>query len=128
MLSPGREKAAFHELRARNYRRQARLLLEREQDPDCAGALLYESVKQCINALANQQGIDPLSTAAKFHFLRDLTGVEPGLPYPIQRWRAADRLHINADRGHLAAPQFMEYWAQAESLIDDLLELYAGRE
>ena len=128
MLNPGREKAAFHEIRARHYRRQARLLLEREQDPDCAGAILYEAAKQCINALANQKGLDPLSTAAKFHFLRNLTAGEPGLPYLRQRWRAADRLHINADRGHLAAPQFMECWAQAESFIADLLELYAARE
>ena len=127
MISPGREKAAFHETRARNYRRQARLLLERDNDPDSAGALLYESAKQCINALANQQGLDPLSTDAKYNFLRSITAGEPGIPYLIQCWRAADRLHINADRGHLAAPQFREYWARAQDFIEAMLGLYAGR-
>ena len=43
MLNPGREKAAFHEIRARHYHRQARLLLERDQDPDCAAIVLYEA-------------------------------------------------------------------------------------
>ncbi len=127
MISPGREKAAFHETRARNYRRQAQLLLERDNDPDSAGALLYESAKQCINALANQQGLDPLSTDAKYNFLRSITAGEPGIPYLIQCWRAADRLHINADRGHLAASQFREYWARAQDFIEAMLGLYAGR-
>lgn len=127
MISPGREKAAFHETRARNYRRQAQLLLERDNDPDSAGALLYESAKQCINALANQQGLDPLSTDAKYNFLRSITAGEPGIPYLIQCWRAADRLHINADRGHLAVPQFREYWDRAQDFIEVMLGLYAGR-
>ena len=34
-------------------------LLERDADLDSAGALLYESAKQCINAVANQEGINP---------------------------------------------------------------------
>ena len=50
--SPERQRSVFHEVRARNYRRQAELLLQ-GTDLDSAGVLLYESAKQCVNAVAN---------------------------------------------------------------------------
>ena len=62
---------------ARNYRSRAQILLERDSDLDSAGALLYESAKQCINAVANQQGENPGPTRAKMRFLRDLVEQDP---------------------------------------------------
>ena len=57
---------------ARNYRSQAQMLLDRDSDLDSAGALLYESAKQCINAVAIQRGENPGPTRAKIRFLRYL--------------------------------------------------------
>ena len=58
----GREKAARHAAQAREYRRLADLLLTRENAPEAAGDLLYAAAKQCINAVANQRGVNPAST------------------------------------------------------------------
>ena len=67
-----RRRAFRHEARAHNYRRQADLLLQRDADFDCAGALLYEAAKQCINAVANQRGENPGTTGGKVNALRGI--------------------------------------------------------
>ena len=89
---PGRQSAAWHEAEAGNYRRQADLLLEQNAHQNSAGALLYEAAKQCINAVANQQGSNPGATRAKVRFLDDI--VERGLSTPdlIDNWQAAANL------------------------------------
>ena len=121
-------RAARHAEKARHYRRQARLLLERDQDRDCAAIILYEAAKQCINALANQQGSNPGPTGGKERFLYRLAEQDDAPPNLIMRWHYADRLHIYADREHLSPSDYLEAWVRTESFIADLLELYAARE
>ena len=121
--SPNRERAARHESRARNYRLQTELLLDRDNDLDCAGALIYESAKQCINALANQQGSNPAATGAKERFLFGFiehNDIPPGL---VSRWKFATRLHVHADRGHLEEPDFMEHWRETQVFIEQMLRI-----
>ena len=123
---PGAEKAAWHEAMARGYRRDALGLLAQGGHPFSAGALLYESAKQCINAVANQRGVNPVATQAKLDFLRGLAEQEPELPDLLTNWRAATRLHSHADQGHLDAAEFAGYLALAQAFIDEMLLLYAG--
>ncbi len=122
---PGPEKAAWHYARALRYRQDARLLLERDGNPYSAGALLYESAKQCINALANQQGVNPGSTGAKLRFLTDIAEQESSSPTLRQDWDAATQLHIHADQGYLDEGKFAEAWATAQAFIEEMLLLYA---
>jgi len=113
-----------HEARARNYRRQANLLLERDNDIDCAGALLYESAKQCINAVANQRGGNPGTTGGKVNVVRALARENPGGTPLMQNWQRADRLHIHADRGNLNAAEYADAWEQAQAFIESMLTIY----
>ncbi|MCY4560426.1 MAG: hypothetical protein OXF79_29505 [Chloroflexi bacterium] len=119
-----RERAIRHEARARNYRRQAGLLLQRDSDADCAAALLYESAKQCINAVANQRDQNPGTTGGKVSALREITTEVPNGPTLMQNWQRADRLHIHADRGNLNPAEFAEAWEQAQAFIDTMLNIY----
>ena len=122
------QRAARHAIRAQNYRRQARLLLEGDDDTDCAAALIYEAAKQCINAVANQQGQNPGSTGGKERFLYRLAE-QGNAPSNLERWwQSADQLHIYADRENLSRQDYMEAWARAEAFIAYMLGLYAGRE
>lgn len=122
-----RQRAARHAARARHYQRQAQLLLEWDNDLDCAAALIYESAKQCINALANQQGQNPGPTGGKESFLYQLAESDDAPPDLVSRWQSADQLHIYADREHLTRPDFMDAWARAQDFIAYMLELYAAR-
>ena len=117
------DRARRHLSRAANYRRQAEALLVRNNDLDCAGALIYESAKQCINALAIQRGDNPAATGAKERFLIgfvEQNKVPPGL---VSRWKFATRLHVHADRGHLGEPDFMEHWQEARVFIDQMIRI-----
>ena len=118
------QRAVRHEARARNYRRQANLLLERDNDADCAGALLYESAKQCINAVANQRGSNPGTTGGKVNVVRELAREEPSGVSLMQNWQRTDRLHIHADRGNLNAAEYAEAWEQAQTFIETMLTIY----
>lgn len=120
-----RDRSTRHEARARNYRRQADLLLERDNDSDCAGALLYESAKQCINALANQRGQNPATTGGKVNVLRALAALETDGRELIRCWQSSDKLHVHADRGHLTDAEFHGYWDDAQSFIESMLSIYA---
>ena len=128
---PGPERAALHESRARNYRRQTLTLLERDADLDSAGALLYESAKQCINAVANQEGINPGPTGAKQRFLNSIANsiAEPETTMRelmLNRY-SASALHTHADQGYLSAPDFMDAWGKTHTFIDRMLLLYNRR-
>ena len=123
---PGEERAARHAAQAREYRRLAQFLREQSAAPAAAGILLYESAKQCINALANQQGDNPRATAAKLHFLHNWIAGDTALTDLVDGWRAADRLHINADRLHLSPAEFNTAWQEAQAFIDQMLAIYAG--
>ena len=119
-----RQRAVRHESRAHNYRRQANLLLERDNDADCAGALLYESAKQCINAVANQRGRNPGTTGGKVNVVRELAREETSGTSLMQNWQRTDRLHIHADRGTLNATEYAEAWEQAQTFIETMLTIY----
>ena len=120
-----RERAIRHEARARNYRRQAEGLLRRDADVDCAGALLYEAAKQCINAVANQRGSNPGTIGGKVNVLRALSTGENEAHELIRYWQGADRLHIHADRGNLDAAAYANAWEQSQTFINSMLNIYA---
>ena len=123
-LDRHRQRALRHEARARNYRQQAELLLQRDSDTDCAAALLYEAAKQCINAVANQRGENPGTIGGKVNVVRDVITEVPNGSLLIQNWQHADKLHIHADRGHLDAGEYNEAWQQAQAFITAMLAIY----
>ena len=92
---------------------------------DCAAALLYESAKQCINAVANQRGRNPGTTGGKVNVVRELAREDPQGASLMQNWQRTDRLHIHADRGNLSATEYAEAWVQAQAFIETMLTIYA---
>lgn len=124
--SPGRERAARHAAQAQEYRRLADLLLARETAPAAAGELLYAAAKQCINAVANQQGVNPAATAAKRRFLAAIAEFAPTAAALMDNWQSAADLHIHADRLHLPPVDFMKAWEKGQAFIDQMLAIYAG--
>ena len=125
---PGPSLAARHEAMARNYRSRARLLFGQYGDLDSAGALLYESAKQCINAVANQNGINPGPIRAKMQFLVSIADRDSATLDLIRHWEGAGALHIHADRGHLARQDFLEAWTSAQAFINQMLLVYRAPE
>ena len=99
-------------------------MLERDNDTDCAGALLYEAAKQCINAVANQRGRNPGTTGGKVNVVRELAREETSRTPLMQNWQRTDRLHIHADRGNLNAIEYAEAWEQTQAFIDAMLTIY----
>ena len=69
------------------YRADADLMLERDS-PHSAGTLLYESAKQCLNAVANKRGRNPMHTRDKMRYLGDLVNQYPRQPTHFGRWMA----------------------------------------
>ena len=120
----GRQRAEFHEARAKNYRLKAGMLLERDSDTDSASALLYEAAKQCINAVANQHGDNPGTTGAKINALRTISERETDDSNLMRSWYGPTMLHVHADRGNLTDLQFAEMWEQAQDFIDAMLAIY----
>ena len=115
--------------RATGYREDASLMLERYDKPDSAAALLYESAKQCVNAVANLNGQNPGAVGAKRAYLRSLTRQHPGNQSDLIRgWEFATRLHIHADRGHLTEDLFRDAWQTAQAFINDMLAIYDSDE
>ena len=111
--------------RATSYREDAGLMLEQYDKPYSAAALLYESAKQSINAIANLRGQNPGAVGAKKAYLRNLISRPPGNRYDLLRgWDAATRLHIHADRGHLTEDLFRDAWQTAQTFINDMLTIY----
>ena len=106
------------------YRADADLMLERGR-PHSTGTLLYESAKQCLNAVANKRGRNPTHTREKMYYLGDLVDQYPDRqPVLKDGWRAALDLHLHADRGNLTENDFSEYWYSAQTFIDNMLEIY----
>ena len=100
------------------------LMLRRDADTDCASALLYESAKQCINAVANQRGRNPGTIGGKVNVVREIETEVSGRLDLMQSWQHADKLHIHADRGHLVAEEISESWEAAHAFIDSMLTIY----
>ena len=123
--SPQRRRAQFHLAGAVSYREDANIMLERYDKPYSAAALLYESAKQCVNAVANLNGQNPGAVGAKRAFLRNLTSRYVASQYDLLRgWESATQLHIHADRGHLTEEDFQESWRISQAFIDDMLAIY----
>ena len=93
LSNPGRERAARHAAQAQEYRRLADLLLARETAPAAAGELLYAAAKQGINAVANQQGVNPAAAAAKRRFLAAIAESAPAAAALRDNWQSAADLH-----------------------------------
>ena len=123
---PGREKAARHVAQAREFRRLADLLLTRENAPEAAGELLYAAAKQCINAVANQRGVNPVSTLSKREFLIGIGEREPEAANLSRDWYTVAKLHIHADQINLPPSEFTLSWQKEEAFISQMLEIYAG--
>ena len=72
-----------------SYREDAASMLERDR-PYSAGALLYESAKQSVNAVANQQGQNPGYTRAKTQYVRNIAEKHSNALSDLAAgWRAA---------------------------------------
>ena len=116
--------AEWHLSMASVYRADAVLLLER-QSAHSAGTLLYESAKQCLNAVANRRGYDPVYTRQKMEHLGVIGMLYPDIQSDLENgWRASMSLHIHADRGSLTEEEFHEYWLLSQLFIDTMLEIY----
>lgn len=102
MTQPNNEytiRAEWHLSMAGIYGADAVLLLERGS-PHSAGTLLYESAKQCLNAVANKRGQNPVYTREKMRYLGDIVDQYPDSQSALEEgWQAALDLHLYADRG-----------------------------
>lgn len=109
----------------RAYRTDGTLMLERNR-PHSTGALLYESAKQCVNAVANQQRQSPGYTKAKTVYVRSIAGQYLHAGFDLaDGWQSASHLHIHADRGHLNEEDFHRDWLVIQSFIADMLDIIA---
>ncbi len=86
---------------------------------------MYESAKQCINAVANQRGANPGAIGGKVNVLRELAASEAEESDLVENWQSADKLHIYADRGHLTDAEFHGYWNGAQVFIESMLTIFA---
>ena len=111
---------------SRVYREDAVSLLERDRFHS-AGALLYESAKQCVNAVANQRGQNPGYTRAKTIYVENIAGQYAYTRFALTNgWQSASHLHIHADRGYLSEEDFRQAWRATQTFIDDMLDIYAS--
>ena len=126
-IRPGHRGAAWHRAEAGNFLRQANFIREQNGHFGSAGALLYEAAKQCINAVANRNGVNPGTTGAKLQFLRRVSEEDSSYQDLMQNWQAAAKLHIHADRGHLDGQEFEDAWLGAETFINEMLDIYDSK-
>lgn len=122
---PGPVAAAHHESLANEYMRIAQSVLDGDSFQVAAGALIYEAAKQCVNAVANQQLMNPVATSAKRRFLISLAERESGVSDLLLNWRAAELLHINADRANMSNDDFNYAWDRAQAFIIQMLQIYS---
>lgn len=115
-------RAAGHAENARRYRSNADALL-RDGETESAGELLYGAAKRCINAIANQQGDNPVKTQAKVNALRRIL-LRASSSELMDGWQAAARLHIHADQSHLNADEFNTDWSSAHAFVAAMLDIY----
>ena len=118
-----RQRAGLHAASARRYRRNAETL-HRQGEREAAGALLYEAAKRCINAVANQQGDNPVKTTTKFRALSRV--VEQGLTdFDLHHgWHNASNLHSHADQSRLSDAEFDDAWEVTQTFITEMLNIY----
>ena len=118
-----RQRAVIHSAAARRYRHNANTLRSQRENAS-AGALLYESAKSCINAIANQQGSNPVKTGIKFRFLQSFAANESVASDLLDGRYAAESLHTHADQFHLDNSDFSTAWSAAQAFIAAMLDIY----
>ncbi len=85
---------------------------------------MYESAKQCINAVANLGGENPGTTGGKVNSLRQIAAGESVDRSLMRNWQSADKLHVHADRGNLTDAEFGVHWIQAQAFIESMLNIF----
>ena len=118
-----RRRADEHRTEALRYRRNADALLVQGERVS-AGALLYESAKRCINAVANQQGSNPVRTRSKFQFLRTIAAQGLTDFNLLAGWHESTNLHSHADQSHLTDGAFRVAWDTTQTFIAEMLAIY----
>ena len=114
----------MHAASARRYRRNAEAL-HQQDELESAGALLYEAAKRCINAVANQQGSNPVKTTAKVQALQAVVAQGFTNVDLIRGWYAASYLHSHADQSRLSDAEFDDAWEVTQAFITEMLAIYA---
>ena len=118
-----RRRAEIHSDAARRYWHNANALRNQGENAS-AGALLYEAAKSCINAVANQQGSNPVKTAVKFRFLQSFARARAAERELLNGWRSAESLHTHADQFHLDDSDFSMAYSAAQTFIAAMLDIY----
>ena len=118
-----RRRANEHRAAALRFRNNADAL-RRQGEDESAGTLLYEAAKRCINAIANQQGVNPVVTSAKFQFLQSIAA-QAGSSFNLMiGWRSARNLHAHADQSYLNDADFAVDWDNTQTFITEMLTIY----
>lgn len=89
-----------------------------------AGALLYEAVKQSVNAVANQNGRDPQANHEKMTELHTIANAHPNYPDLLDDSRKAWQLHIHADQAHLTLDERDYALKRTIQFIADMQSIY----
>ena len=118
-----RRRAEVHSDAARRYWHNANTLRSQGENAS-AGALLYEAAKSCINAVANQQGSNPVKTAVKFLFLQSFAAATATESDLFDGWGGAESLHTHADQFHLDDSDFSMAYSAAQTFIVEMLDIY----
>lgn len=129
---PGPAKAARHYRRSGQYQNLAQgLLADASTDASAAeiltasaGALLYEAAKQCVNAVANLNGLDPQANHEKMAALRTIANTHPNYPDLQDASIAAWHLHIHADQFNLPPNDLASALAQTRRFIAAMQSIY----
>lgn len=85
---------------------------------------MYEAAKSCINAVANQQGSNPVKTAVKFRFLQSFATARAAERELLDGWRNAESLHTHADQFHLDDSDFSMAYSAAQAFVAAMLDIY----
>ena len=129
---PGPAKAAHHYRRAGEYYELAQDFLTRASgDAGAAdilaaagGALLYEAAKQCVNAVANLNGLDPQANHEKMAALRAIANAHPAYTNLIRDSGQSWALHIHADQGNMPPVELATALRRAARFIADMCSIY----
>ena len=113
----------MHAASARRYRHNAEAL-HQQDELESAGALLYEAAKRCVNAVANQQGNNPVKSTAKFRGLQAIVAQGITRFDLIRGWQAASYLHSHADQSRLSNAEFDDAWEVTQTFITEMLNIY----
>ena len=124
--------AARHHRHARQYQRLASFMAQLANTPGndpetcraAAGALLYESAKQHINAVANQSGQNPQDNREKRRALNDIANSHPEYANLPRGAAAAWLLHIHADQFNLSDAEYAAHMADTTQFAAAMDAIY----